>query len=339
MQERKLTKPEAKAKERIVKDLKGAKADFKKRYGKDAEAVMYATATKRAKKIAETDLGTVEPIVSALILIFGSVGIKVGFDQLIKLTDKYVAPAIDRFYGKVGAGAKFLNQHLLTLKDTAKQGKEALKSKLQDLLMLDNLNENGCECGCGDSKINHTINELIEDLVYEELCKRGKAYIAARKRAGEKSSAYLSGRAVKVCKGQMKGAGGKRKKSYRKKNESLYNQLKPQVLNQLEELFNDPHFAIVAEYNVVEGSIDESLKNWFGKEDWVRIDTQGNIAGKCGTMPKGKATQRCLPRAKAKSLTKAQRRATARKKVRGSKKGKQFVRNTKKAKVSFKKKK
>ena len=33
MQERKLTKPEAKAKERIVKDLKGAKADFKKRYG------------------------------------------------------------------------------------------------------------------------------------------------------------------------------------------------------------------------------------------------------------------------------------------------------------------
>ena len=32
----------------------------------------------------------------------------------------------------------------------------------------------------------------------EELCKRGKNYIAARKRAGEKSSAYLSGRAVKV---------------------------------------------------------------------------------------------------------------------------------------------
>ena len=84
--------------------------------------------------------------------------------------------------------------------------------------------------------------------------------------------------------------------------------------------------------------IRESLRNWFKKEDWVRIDTQGNIAGKCGTMPKGKATQRCLPRAKAQSLTKAQRRATARKKVRGSKKGKQFVRNTKKARVRLKKK-
>ena len=118
----------------------------------------------------------------------------------------------------------------------------------------------------------------------------------------------------------------------------MYNQLKPQVLDQLEELFNDPHFAIVAEYNVEEANIDESLRDWFKKEKWVRIDTQGNIAGKCGTMPKGKATQRCLPRAKAQSLTKAQRRATARKKVRGSKKGKQFVRNTKKARVSFKKK-
>jgi len=83
--------------------------------------------------------------------------------------------------------------------------------------------------------------------------------------------------------------------------------------------------------------IRENLRNWFKKEKWVRIDTQGNIAGKCGTMPKGKATQRCLPRAKAQSLTKKQRAATARKKVRGSKKGKQFVSNTKKAKVKLKK--
>ena len=83
--------------------------------------------------------------------------------------------------------------------------------------------------------------------------------------------------------------------------------------------------------------IRESLRNWFKKEKWVRIDTQGNIAGKCGTMPKGKATQRCLPLAKARSLTKKQRAATARKKVRGSKKGKQFVRNTKKARVKLKK--
>ena len=83
--------------------------------------------------------------------------------------------------------------------------------------------------------------------------------------------------------------------------------------------------------------VRESLRNWFEKEDWVRIDTQGNIAGPCGTMKKGKATTRCLPRKKAQSLTKAQRKATARKKVRGSKKGKQFVKNTKKATVKLKK--
>ena len=50
LKEKKLTKGELKDKERIFKDLKKNKKDFKKRYGKDAEAVMYATATKIAKK-------------------------------------------------------------------------------------------------------------------------------------------------------------------------------------------------------------------------------------------------------------------------------------------------
>ena len=55
------------------------------------------------------------------------------------------------------------------------------------------------------------IKHLGETLT-EGLCKRGKNYIAARKRAGEKSSAYLSGRGVKVCKGQIKGSDGQKKK-------------------------------------------------------------------------------------------------------------------------------
>jgi len=51
--------------------------------------------------------------------------------------------------------------------------------------------------------------ESLEELtgLFEKLCKKGKAYRAKRMAAGEKSSAYLSGRAVKVCKGQMKGEG------------------------------------------------------------------------------------------------------------------------------------
>ena len=49
--------------------------------------------------------------------------------------------------------------------------------------------------------------ESLKELkgLIEDLCKKGKAYRAKRMRAGEKSSAYLSGRAVKVCKGQMQG--------------------------------------------------------------------------------------------------------------------------------------
>ena len=40
-------------------------------------------------------------------------------------------------------------------------------------------------------------------MLNEELCEKGKRYIKARQAAGEKSSAYLSGRAVRVCKGQI----------------------------------------------------------------------------------------------------------------------------------------
>jgi hypothetical protein len=78
--------------------------------------------------------------------------------------------------------------------------------------------------------------------------------------------------------------------------------------------------------------ITESLRDWFKKEEWVRIDTAGNITGPCGTMKKGDATTRCLPKKKTQSLTKAERAATSRKKAAASRKGKQFVSNTKSAK-------
>ena len=83
---------------------------------------------------------------------------------------------------------------------------------------------------------------------------------------------------------------------------------------------------------------NENLRNWFKKEKWVRIGSDGSIKGKCGTSKNKKNPDRCLPYAKAKSLSKKERAATARKKKRGSKGGKkQFVKNTKKAKVKLKK--
>ena len=53
--ERSLTKGEEKEKERLVKGMKKNKSDFKDRYGDDAESVMYATATKRAKNESTVD--------------------------------------------------------------------------------------------------------------------------------------------------------------------------------------------------------------------------------------------------------------------------------------------
>ena len=50
LSERELTKGEENKKEKYVKGMKKNKGDFEKRYGDDAKAVMYATATKMAKE-------------------------------------------------------------------------------------------------------------------------------------------------------------------------------------------------------------------------------------------------------------------------------------------------
>ena len=76
------------------------------------------------------------------------------------------------------------------LKSVLKKMKNVEKHKNSDYILTP-INED---------QIRETVKQLVE-----ELCKKGKAYRAKRMRAGEKSSAYLSGRAVKVCKGQMQG--------------------------------------------------------------------------------------------------------------------------------------
>jgi hypothetical protein len=269
------------------------------------------------------------------------------------------------------------------------------------------------------------LNEILQDILAEKkLCKKGKAYYNRRRAAGEKPSAYLSGRAVKVCKGLMEEDDLNEAKQVgtlyhytmldRLKNIIISNTLeastpedtgsthkdysgpaisftrtkyKPQSIvtnesdaalvidgNKLsnnyksipfqdseipddemeERIYNknitnlnkyiikvilyesDPEIeSLLKEKNIpYELNLNESLRDWFKKEDWVRIDTAGNITGPCGTMKKGNKTTRCLPRAKANSLTKAERAATSRKKAASNK---QFVPNTKKAKVKFNK--
>ena len=78
------------------------------------------------------------------------------------------------------------------LKSALKKMKNVEKHKESDYILTP-INED---------QIKETIKRVVE-----ELCAKGKAYRRKRMAAGEKSSAYLSGRAVKVCKGQMKGEG------------------------------------------------------------------------------------------------------------------------------------
>lgn len=77
-----------------------------------------------------------------------------------------------------------------------------------------------------------------------------------------------------------------------------------------------------------------ALKDWV-KQDWVRIGTDGGIKGKCGTSKNKKRPDRCLPRSKAQSLSKAERAKTAQKKKREGAKGKTVVKNTKPATVKM----
>jgi hypothetical protein len=245
------------------------------------------------------------------------------------------------------------------------------------------------------------IDILNEILTEKKLCKKGKAYYNRRKAAGEKPSAYLSGRAVKVCKGLMEEDDldeGLEDTSWTGNDgqkitlQQLLDAIKdyPVVQAPIEKIEKiiikkdsggiesdrlnaaDVKYPIIIVIDdsgnykyVLDGNhrankaisaglkampaklvnikklpqefqnvLGESLRDWFKKEDWVRIDTAGNITGPCGTMKKGNKTTRCLPRAKANSLTKAERAATSKKKAASKK---QFVSNTKKAKVRLNK--
>ena len=74
------------------------------------------------------------------------------------------------------------------------------------------------------------------------------------------------------------------------------------------------------------------LKQWRDHQG-VRIGTDGKIKGPCGTSKDKKNPDRCLPKAKAQSLSQKERATTARKKKKAGAKGKTVVANTKKAKV------
>ena len=161
------------------------------------------------------------------------------------------------------------------------------------------------------NEIKQIIREELEIVLSEKkkkggkICQAGKDW--AKRTFDTYPSAYANLAASKYCKDPNYAKASKKRSKSRKKNEEL----------ELEE---------------------GELKKWLD-QDWVRITSSGKIAGKCGTSKSKKNPDRCLPRSKAKSLTKSQRAATARKKKKAQKTGKDsgktsYVSNTRKGKVT-----
>lgn len=100
----------------------------------------------------------------------------------------------------------------------------------------------------------------------------------------------------------------------------------------------DPNYAKKDKKNEEADLEEGELQNWLDKK-WVRVTSSGNIAGECGSSKDTKNPDRCLPKAKAQSMSKGERAATARKKKAAQKSGKDSgktsnVKNTKKGKVT-----
>jgi hypothetical protein len=90
LDEKTLTSAETAKKEQIVKSMKKNFAGFKSSYGKDAKSVMYATATKQAKKVAE---GTAD---DALAMVRASIAKKHGAASIVGSPENKAAQAAQK---------------------------------------------------------------------------------------------------------------------------------------------------------------------------------------------------------------------------------------------------
>jgi len=155
----------------------------------------------------------------------------------IKNVEKNLSPAQKEELAKLIKSGKIktskdLKNWQSSKKESVDETTDYMKRRQKDLEenVAPNHDGKAAPFGSGYKPLEERISEALNK-INEELCPAGKAYIKRRQAAGEKSSAYLSGRAVKVCKGQMSG------KAKKKTNESLINE--GQKINQnLNNLLN-----------------------------------------------------------------------------------------------------
>lgn len=135
---------------------------------------------------------------------------KVAIDRIVNLSRDLGIPA---------AEISYLKAHLKKITDVVESSsltelnpiKETIKFIMDDLEGYSNYFPGGKTKGLSSDEMSTILMQIVKDIeeegkqLNEKLCKKGEAYRKRRMAAGEKSSAYLSGRAVKVCKGQMSG--------------------------------------------------------------------------------------------------------------------------------------
>jgi len=139
-------------------------------------------------------------------------------NELQDLKDERAQLTIDMEQEAEPEGGEVANRYGSRLNDIDDKIAE-IRNELEDLRMYESINENREAIKetfrfikennpeFTNEEIKAELKEIKElgNQLNEELCAKGKAYRKRRMAAGEKSSAYLSGRAVKVCKGQMSG--------------------------------------------------------------------------------------------------------------------------------------
>ena len=198
LNERKLTKSELAKREDIVMKMKKNKRALVKQYGKDAESVMYGRATNQAKKQSEgmNQDKLREMLKDAL--------------QNPKAADLNKDGKLSDYEEKRGAAIE-KNLDESSSSEERRIAKRAIRSIAKYRGVGEDEARNDLIRAAKElGGLKEAINDVKETIklgktLNEELCAKGKAYRKKRMAAGEKSSAYLSGRAVKVCKGQMKG--------------------------------------------------------------------------------------------------------------------------------------
>ena len=275
---KKMTPKEIAKREDIIRGMLDNKRSLVRKYGADAEKVMYGTATSKAKKIAEMESkDKLREVIKKALSKPMEEGKTEKYDnhpalkgkQKDNLPDGLQKAIIKKKGGKVEEGdldlghqddePGMLKSNLYTLgkdvialykmvsefddmegevdfphwwqskvikaKDYITSAKQYLEFEINepqiDMMvnatpeMEDGLMETIKELK--KSNPEATVEEITKQIQEikilsekkDSLCKRGKDYIKARKAAGEKSSAYLSGRAVKGCKGDIKFKGKK----------------------------------------------------------------------------------------------------------------------------------